>query len=206
MIVKRLLPHFLSIILFFSLFNYLLNGLVETGFLFNRERVLFTDFQFSSIFFSFLAFCFVIPVLEEFSFRAFLTGSPKVIKLGISFFVVVLVFKILEAFVQVGFWMDVGISFLLSFALFSLIDERKIDLDFFSENILSLSIASSLTFAFFHMGLNFSADNLMLLSVSVIPYFFSGLIFCRVRVKFGLIYSVLLHSIVNAFGLFLNLI
>ncbi len=176
------------------------------GFLANRDRAIFTDFQFSNILLSFLAFCFVIPILEELSFRAFLTSNPKVVKLGISFFIVVLIFKILEYFADIGFWLDIGASFLFSSILFFLINENKIDLKLFTGNIIVLSIVSSFIFAFVHIGLNYSADSLIFLSISVIPYFFSGLIFCKVRTKFGLFYSIFLHSLVNATGLFLNLI
>ncbi|WP_353527665.1 hypothetical protein [Algoriphagus sp. SE2] len=147
-----------------------------------------------------------MPTLEELGLRSFLTKNQDIRNLGISFFLVILIFKILQILFPIALWTEIFLNFGIGFVLFFLISNLNLKLYIIPNNIILFSILSSFLFAIYHVGLNYTSENLGFLLVSVIPFFISGLIFCHVRIKYGLIYSLALHSIFNFTIWILNLV
>jgi hypothetical protein len=150
-------------------------------------------------------FCLIIPILEELSFRAFLVKSEKDIYLGISFFLSFSLFKVLEIFYTVNLWLDIGLTLILGLMIYFFVIKIKLKLNYLNSNFIVCSVFSSIVFAIFHIGINYSSESIIFLLISVIPFFLTGLVFCRVRIEFGLLYAIALHCLINSTGWILNL-
>jgi hypothetical protein len=204
--LKKIFSAYLLLILIISIFYFLNQRLVDFGFLIEKNRVLFNSFSLIGIVESFFVFGFIIPLLEELSFRAFLTKIHKFFYLGGSFFLVISFFKFLEIFYTLNLWIDIFLTFLLSIIIYYYIINKKIKLNYLNSNFIVSALLSSIIFAVFHIGINYVSESIIFLLISVLPFFFSGLIFCRVRIKLGFRYSLALHCLINFTGVLLNLL
>lgn len=204
--LKKIFPSYFILIFISSTFYFLNQKLVEQGMLIHNDRIFFNSFDLFGIVESFLAFCLILPLLEEFSFRSFLTSNPKIVTFGFSFFLVFLVFKILENYYTIHLWLDLVLNFILGFLLYYILSKLNFKFKFLNYKLVITSLVFSGVFAIFHMGINYTSESIVFLIISVVPFFLSGLVFCRIRIKFGLIYSIVLHSLINFTGWVLNLI
>lgn len=204
--IKNVFPFYIALICISAIFYFFNQILVGENLLINKERVLFKSFDIIGITESFLVFCLILPFLEELSFRAVLSKNSNYIRLGFSFFIWFLFFKILEFYYDLNLWIDLGLNIILSLFLNYLLKIKDVEIKFLSKNLIISSVVFSAFFAIFHIGVYYDSNNLFHLLISVFPFFISGLVFCRVRIKFGLFYSILLHSLINFTGWFLSLI
>lgn len=203
--LKKVTPYYFIIVIFYGIFNLLLNQLVDLGRLEKTERLFFTEFNFINISLSFIGFGIILPILEEFSFRGNLTKNEKQIKIGISFLIIICISKILELFITINFWLDLFFCFIFGWFLALKIAKISLPLKLFYKNRLFFLIISSIVFALFHLGLNYNSSNLLFLLISIIPFFFSGFIFGIVVLRYGIFYSIGLHVLINITGLLINL-
>jgi membrane protease YdiL (CAAX protease family) len=203
--LKKIIPYFFYIILFDGIYIFFLKRIVLLGKLEKIDRIFFESKDLFNIIISFIAFGIILPIFEELSFRAILTKNEKYIRIGLCFFIVIFISKILEYFIYINFWIDLFLSFFIGSILFVLTKSVYFNFIYFYQNRLVFLVISSLVFALFHLGLNYSSENLLILLISIIPFFFSGFILGLVTLKHGLTYSIGLHMLVNFTGLFLNL-
>jgi membrane protease YdiL (CAAX protease family) len=198
-------PYFFYIILFDGLYIFFLKRIVSLGKLEKIDRIFFESKDLLNILISFIAFGILVPIFEEFSFRAILTKNEKYIRIGLCFFIVIFISKILEHFIYINFWIDLFLSFSFGIILFLITKSVYFNFINFHQNRVAFLIISSIVFALFHLGLNYSSEGFLILLISIIPFFFSGLILGLVTLKHGLISSISLHSLLNFTGLLLNL-
>lgn len=203
---KKIIYLYFFLILIITIFHFLNQKLVYYEFLIDEDRVLFNSFGGVGLIESFFAFCIIIPLLEELSFRAFLTKNNNIFYLGISFFLVFSFFKVVEILYKMNLWLDMGLTFILGYTIFYFVKKLNLKLNYLNYNFIISSFFSSIVFAIFHIGINYTSENILFLLISVLPFFFSGLVFCRVRIKLGLRYSLALHCLINFTGWILNLI
>lgn len=203
---KRLLFFYFLGFFIFTIFFIVNNKLVEYGFLMKENVVYFKSFKFWNIIESFFLIGLLFPIIEEFGFRAFLTNDKNLERLGFSFFIIILIIEFINYFMMLNIWIYlimviIGVSIIF-------INSKLINCftGIISKDILTYSILASLVFSFLHMGSNYSSDFIICLFFSVIPYFVNGLIYCRIRWKYGLVYSIILHVLHNFTVLLLNLI
>lgn len=202
--MKKIFPSYLVLILISSLFYLLNQKLVEQGMLSHNERVLFNSYSLVGIVESFLVFCLILPLLEEFSFRSVLSKNTKAVTFGVSFFLVFLFFKILENYYTINLWLDLLLCFLIGFIFYFVLNKINFELKFLNSNLIITSFLFSGFFAIFHLGINYTSESILYLIISVLPFFLSGLVFSRLRIKFGLVYSIVLHSLINFTGWLLS--
>ncbi|EAZ79435.1 CPBP family glutamic-type intramembrane protease [Algoriphagus machipongonensis] len=206
MILKKIYPFYLYIIFFTSLFNFFLKEFTGSSYLTKIERVFFSEFNLFGILSSFAAFCILTPVLEELSFRAVFSKNKELVKLGFSFFLVVFVFKVLEYFLNINFWIDITLTYLIAVSIYLISKNISIDQELLKRKRIIILIISSLIFGIFHSGLNYQFNSPLFLLISIIPYIFSGFIFGIVAIRYNVIHSIILHSLINFTGLTINLV
>jgi len=147
-----------------------------------------------------LATIVFIPIIEEFAFRLFITKKENEFIIGLSCLV-----SFLATLILLIFW-DLGYLSLISlFVCFALIIHRvisryvqKLNINLTAKhNLISLTLISSFIFAYSHFMIN---QPEILFSIQVfllLPYFIRSLVYSYARVKFGLVWSILLHSLFN---------
>lgn len=203
--LKRILPYYITNIAFHGAFGFFLKRLVYLGKLEKIERFNFIDSDYIHIFLFFFVFGIILPVMEEFSFRGILTNNEKQLRIGITLFFPVFVFKIFELIFDINIWIDLFLTLLIGRILYLKTKSISFSINLFYENKILFLIISSIIFALFHTGLNYEFSYNIFLLISIIPFFFSGLIFGLVTLKYGLTYSIVLHMLINFTALFLNL-
>jgi membrane protease YdiL (CAAX protease family) len=145
----------------------------------------------------------IIPIVEEFTFRGWLTKKKGLILLSIPF----IIFSASQLFINLVI-SDIGNSkyFVISALVVGavLISFKKIDLleSFIEKNFILLSYISILLFSLIHI-LNYQIKTINLtvtvsLFLILIPYPFSGYILTKLRLKNGLLWSILLHMMTNS--------
>lgn len=203
--LKKIFPYYITKIVFYGLFGLLLNRLVFLGELEKIERFNFIDSSFTYIFLNFIVYVIILPIIEEFSFRGILTNNEKQLRIGITLFFPVFVFKVLESNLYINIWIDFILTFAIGGIFYFKTKSISFSLESFHNNRISILVISSIIFALFHLGLNYESSNKIFLLISVIPFFFSGLVFGIVTLKYGIIHSIGLHMLTNFTALFLNL-
>lgn len=188
-----------------SIFYYFNYKLVEKGLLVKENRPLIFGHDFIGLFWSFFAVCLISPVLEELGFRTFLSKNNKMFLLGVSFFIAICMVKIASVFFPITYLSGVIIKIGIGVLVFFIFTKFNLKSIFKNRDFYLYSIVSSLCFSVFHIGLNFSSNNFWYSLFSVFPFFISGMIYCRVRIDHGLIYSIVLHSLYNSIIILLNI-
>jgi membrane protease YdiL (CAAX protease family) len=157
-----------------------------------------TDFNYSS-FKVFLSMVFLAPIIEELLFRLIL--KPK--------FQNLLIFLIFSGILAISFLVRKAFILFIIFLLLSvfcfiiLISKkkfRKVQVYFLAHFPL-LFYTSSVFFGFVHIT-NYEPFNyklILIMPILVLPMILIGIILGFIRMKFGITYSVLLHSMINIF-------
>ncbi len=157
----------------------------------------------------------ILPILEEFSFRL------SLMKFQVNFFKISLSLLsglIIYSFIGNNLWMPkeyylwdlTGIFYMLLmslivYALLLLNKNKLLKLEkFWNEKpkIIFYIIASF--FALLHiLNLNIASNQLLYLPILILPFFVFGLTFGYLRIRLGILFSILLHVMVNGlrFGL-----
>jgi hypothetical protein len=148
----------------------------------------------------------VAPIFEEYTFRGFL----KVTRVNVSLSVALLVY-VITSFVYKGiyimnevFLLKLGILTLSFFLTYSLLrDPAKYERvkNFIQINFLKLFVLSAIMFAYAHI-FNFGEitfEKLLYSPVFLFQVFYFGLVAGYARIKFGIVSSILLHSLFNGY-------
>jgi len=161
----------------------------------------------------------IFPIIEEISYRLFLTSyNPIFISISLSLIVgdfVSLLFDIqflytehlhVNYLIVLFFHVFISIPFFIVF--FSLTKKNTIK-QFWNKYFPYIFYAAAFLFAIVHLQvLSFSHFNIFLFILSISPFFVFGLGLGFIRIRYGFKYSVLLHIVVNTptlTYLFLNL-
>ena len=168
------------------------------------ERIKSNDNKDLSIwkyFLRFLQTVILVPILEEFSFRSYINLKRKSILYSISFLVVFIILAFLNEILILGYFLSLLLSFYLT-------------LLFLRENLLNskyifkiLWLFSAFIFALVHLnGMEYSDKSLVLVLLSIMPFFILGIGLGHARLKYGLIFSILIHMMFNLVGFLISLI
>lgn len=161
------------------------------------------------------------PITEELSFRMFLKYSP--IRMGVGtvlflYFIVEILDSLglkttslltdffqesIQFFINIGFYITVLFVGLILGFIFKQFEERLKLKKIFSTTFPYLFYLTTLTFGFAHIG-NYTnlKDIWFLAPIIVSPQILVGLLLGYVRVRYGLKYSVILHSMHNFLAYF----
>lgn len=166
-------------------------------------------------------FIFIIgiisPIFEEITFRLFLTKFRKNIAIiSISMIWGVLLLEVMEEFQLLFYFKDLlffdltMIFYVLCFGspiyllLKYVVNERFIN-SLWEKYYPYIFYSSSILFAFWHIqALNINASNIVFLPFAILPYFILGLFYAYVRVRYGLIWSIIMHILNNMPTIFLS--
>ncbi|MGK0379594.1 MAG: membrane protease YdiL (CAAX protease family) [Patiriisocius sp.] len=144
---------------------------------------------------------FIAPIIEEFLFRLALT---KIKYLNLIWILPNVLFAILIYFKFFSFlFIPLGLFAFIIFLLY----KQNFSLDkLYTKNIMFWVINSSFIFSFIHIVylLNESLlffEKALIVFVVFLPV---GLTLASIRIRYGIIYSLLLHSLLNFFTILLN--
>jgi hypothetical protein len=175
----------------------LLNILDVLGILDVPNRVDSKSFKLNTLL-QYVYFAVYMPIIEELVFR---TGL-RVSKLNLSLIVVCLPLLVLRGFLNIGWAFSIITSLVLLVVLFFLLRKEKVfeKIDKFCLKNKTL-IFYILLFSFGFLHLNVHDITLMLLLFSpivVLSHICAGFMFSYVRLKLGIVYSIILHSLNNS--------
>jgi len=147
--------------------------------------------------FLYLIPCLLVPVLEELSCRLFLKKSliNSYISLSLITFILILLFQNRKIYTLDWYVLNTLVfSFVIWISLFS-----------FKKYLANIKIAdrtifytSAVLFSLLHLSnYSFQVNELPKYLFLIIPQFFSGLLYGYIRIKNGMTYSILSHSIKN---------
>jgi membrane protease YdiL (CAAX protease family) len=153
----------------------------------------------------------LIPIFEEITYRLFLTRYQKKITIiSISLIIGVGLFDISEEFGLLFFPKNLLLSdltmvfYVLCFGfpfylLLKYFVTKKIDFnDYWGKYFPYIFYLSTLLFAFNHVqSLNINASNFIFVPFAILPFFILGLFYAYVRVKYGLLWSIIMHILNN---------
>lgn len=181
---------------------FLLNKkLLELGYL---ERL--HPFQHDEVTFSYASKLFLLliilaPIFEELAFRLFLVRNPQNLKIGGAFFLSIAVFKAISYFANLNIFVDYALQFTLAILVYLLLEQfiktiRIPKIGFFNQH--AFLIISSVIFGLFHIGIYYTSESASFKVISVLGFMFSGYLFGRFRIKYGIFNSIKLHASVNS--------
>jgi len=143
----------------------------------------------------------ITPILEEFLFRSFLYPQKK----HISAFIFSLTFFLLNYFLIDYFLIKIPLSFIFCF-LFQL-SSFQINYKWYSKNNRSIVYFSSIIFGLVHItNYQLTQTTIYMSPLFFAPKILSGFSLAFMRIKYGLVYSILLHSAYNAIPVLLTLL
>ncbi|MBX2958152.1 MAG: CPBP family intramembrane metalloprotease [Cyclobacteriaceae bacterium] len=170
-----------------------------------REKAKISEFY--SLEISLLLVIIIIPILEEIAFRGWLTKSKQVV--AFSLYATLIYF--LQTFIVLVSDFGIKISLLdkvFIFSIFSIVTiyflYSKIErlAHHIYNNLRSSIIISISLFSFIHIfnypSPNWSLSNLVALLIILAPHAATGFIYSYIRIKNGLIWSVVLHILNNS--------
>ena len=139
------------------------------------------------------------PLTEELCFRLFLRFSH--IKLALSaIFISLFVSELFDTssingLALLGIYILVGV---LTYVLSKLFISKSRGENLFKKHIGKLFYLSVTTFALIHSGNYLNINSILIvLPILVLPQFFAGLFFGYIRMNYGFLWSVLMHSAYN---------
>lgn len=178
--------------------TYITNGSVKT-----YESV--NDYNFTL----FILACLIIPLIEEIAFRLPLRYS----KINLSFSIAVLSFYVINYFFILKDHFDTENHFLLRIAISIvagitsyLLCMKYSDsfLNLFKKKYSIIFYFFSVLFAIMHISnYEFTLETLLLTPIITLPKLISSFIEGFIRIKYGFIYSLLLHSLHNMIPFFI---
>jgi uncharacterized protein len=145
----------------------------------------------------------IIPIVEEFTFRGWLTKEKKLILISIPF----IIFSGSQLFLNLVISHIGNLKYLITSALMIgtfLISLKRIDPveSFIQKNFTVLVYISIMLFSLIHL-FNYQVKTINLIVIInlfliLIPYPFSGYILTKLRIRNGLLWSILLHIMTNS--------
>jgi hypothetical protein len=173
----------------------------------SQNPTLFIFFQMNGIIYGILQICLISPITEELGFRACMKYSHINFSLLIAFFLFFFS-KILFYLVfddpyvidkKVFFWL---ISFITGMYIYFKLKKKKE-----VSNMISIFWLKNPKIIFFFLTITFSSLHIFnfelninlffFFPILILPHFISGIFFGYIRLKYGIFYSIILHSMIN---------
>lgn len=131
------------------------------------------------------------PIIEEFLFRSILRKG----KYYFYFFLFALVYAIL-LLLKINFYISIAVSLFLTITSFFL--RIKIPYYFIKKNMKPILIITNVLFAIIHLyNFNIPASNILILFIIIFQKFIGGIYLSFICVRYGLVFSILFHSLYN---------
>lgn len=149
----------------------------------------------------------IAPILEEFIFRINLRHSI----LNLSLFLAAITYLLTGVISDyvISIWIRLIMSFFLwiiYYELFVELFDRNIQTSWNRYSLIFFYV-SLFSFGFSHIfNYQLSCKLLIYLPIITLPQTISGITLAYIRIKYGILYSILLHSTSNAFSLLLGII
>jgi len=159
----------------------------------------------------------ISPIFEEITFRLFLTNFRKNISIiSISMIWGVLLLEVMEEFQLLFYFKDLlfydltmifyvlcfGIPVFLLLKYF--VPEYQLN-RFWQKHFPFIFYSSSLLFAVWHVqSLNVNASNFFLVPFAILPYFILGLCYAYIRVRYGILWAIIIHILNNLPTIYLS--
>lgn len=164
-----------------------------------------------------LIIAIITPIFEEITFRLFLTKYKENISIisismifGLGLSEIMKEFRLLYFFKDLVFYDLTMIFYVLCFGspiyllLKYIVNEKHIN-SLWVKYYPYIFYSSSILFALWHIqALNINASNFVFLPFAILPYFILGLFYAYVRVRYGLIWSIIMHILNNIPTIFLS--
>lgn len=170
---------FLTIVLYFYLKNTALDISLKSTF--------FSDFDYKT----FLKIVIIVPVLEEFIFRSILVSN----RLSLSAFLFAMLY------LMFAYWgIDVFLNLTISLLIVSIqyYTNLRIPKMIYNKSFKVIIYSFSILFAIYHIwNFNITPQVLFLSPLLLFPKFFIGISLSFIRVRFGLMFSIISHSLHN---------
>ncbi len=160
---------------------------------FNIEHSIFTDLTTNKI----LIGVFLAPIYEEVLFRSLLKFKKQNLILFISLIIVLIGYYVFRS--EVEFVIGFSIFLIIVILITGLYSRKNIE-NFISKKFKYFFYASAIIFGLLH-ATNFTGNVYLIIGFSFIlggPQIILGLILGFIRMKYGLIYSILFHFIINS--------
>lgn len=184
---------FSKILTYFSFFFFVLFiSAVVLSFLFydNDKSGTFNTVRITN-----LAYCFTIPLYEEILFRLFLRKRFS----NFILIIIIILFLIAGEFLSFDPTYFIILAYSLFCIIISVFDKKEIDYE--PKTLLVLTYLSCFLFGLVHL-LNLKTVQLDLFTVSYILHkILIGFILCLLRLRFGFIFAILFHVVINTFTL-----
>lgn len=158
----------------------------------------------NSIFYFFLMAVIVAPVLEEFAFRGWLNPKLKVFVSSLAILSFFLTQITLNYLYLDGFWLlfSLFFSLFLGFSLYFYLSRNQDKFvkikEFFKTNFFIIFYFSALFFGLVHLSNFINLKEVwFLFPVLVLPQIIGGLTLGYLRVRLGLVYAIISHTLTN---------
>lgn len=193
---------------------FILHFLEYNGFISEYKNLAGTSlFQNHDIFTAYIIIIFVAPLIEELAFRSYLKFSKINLAISsafISYFTLTYLSNSSIYVVNNNTYYKIMVSLVICFCIYYLLHKQRIFFranNFWEKNYSLIFYASAIFFGYLHLY-NYGAVNLTMLLVSpilMLQFIVAGFMFGYVRIKLGLIWSISLHIMLNAFVSLLHL-
>jgi len=198
--ISQTLIFILKVIILLVLLKVFCLGLLKIldvlGILDAPHRVDFKNYKLNTLL-QYVYFAVYIPIIEELVFRAGL----RVSKLNLVLITVSLPLLVLKGFLNIEWTFSIVASLVLLAALFFLLRKERVfeTIDKFClKNRRTIFYILLFSFGFLHLNGHDITIKLLLFSpVVVLPHITGGFMLSYVRLKLGIIYAILLHSLNN---------
>lgn len=204
LLVVNLLNRFLESLEFYSSPEHIIEDVAQS-----------TNKLFSRVYL--IIILLIYPVFEEFSFRLFLTKynrkySALSLSLIIGYIIYSLAHKYLWYFehsfinniIRYLYVICLSIPFIFIYLILSKRVEKNVKIKtLWDANFPVIFYCIAFLFAVLHIPfLNLDSNNYLFLPIILLPYFVYGVILGYVRIKLGILYSIILHIVLNVPSIF----
>lgn len=150
----------------------------------------------------------VHPIVEELSFRFFVSKKIKEFSYGLALAISFMLVLFLKLYNQINLNYEVGFILILvalalpiGFVVHKMIQHFKLDI-----NLKATVVISSLLFSIIHLNIISNQSGIIQYAIILLPYFLTGFVYSYARITMGLTYCILLHCMNNGFFFLMNVL
>lgn len=138
----------------------------------------------------------LVPILEEFTFRAPLKLNKKTI----SFFSIGITYFLLRFFLSSNLYLyKLGIAISIGIVIYVTFNKIKLRTSFYNTYYNGIVYLSAILFGVGHiLNVDLQSSSFIAIVLYIFPIFFGGLILSYLRVKYNLLTSIMFHAIHNS--------
>lgn len=208
-IIKKKISYCIGLLLFFIAMKAVLNLGVRIFVSLPKNEAAHSFFENHSFLYILLIGAFFVPILEEIAFRGILIFNRWIFIpiIVLSFYILNIILGIRNMNFNDMLFIRITIPVGVGLVAFLVIQKYyKNILNFYEKNFKYIFYLSAFSFGLVHF-LNYSLEgkDLLFIPLITLPQMISGFFFGYIRMNFGIIYSILTHSINNAIVLILSL-